>query len=52
MEEKNIGSDFDEFLKEEGIFEETQEVAVKRVLAYKNEEMKPGGPHFPEPYRP
>ena len=37
MEEKNIGSDFDEFLREEGILEGTQEVAVKRVLAYQIE---------------
>jgi antitoxin HicB len=38
MREKNIGSDFDEFLKEEGIFEEVQEVAIKRVLAYQIEQ--------------
>jgi hypothetical protein len=31
---KNIGSDFDDFLKEEDIFEKTQEAAIKRVLAY------------------
>jgi antitoxin HicB len=31
---RNIGSDFDDFLKEEDIFEETQEAAIKRVLAY------------------
>lgn len=31
---KNIGSNFDDFLKEENIFEETQEAAIKRVLAY------------------
>ena len=34
MSSKNIGSAFDEFLKEEGIFEEAHSVAVKRVLAY------------------
>ncbi len=34
MNEKYIGSDFDEFLSEEGILEETETVAVKRVLAY------------------
>lgn len=38
MREKNIGSDFDEFLKEEGIFEDAQETAVKRVLAYQVEQ--------------
>ena len=31
---KNIGSSFDDFLKEENILEETQEAAIKRVLAY------------------
>ena len=34
MEEKNIGSNFDDFLEEEGIFEEVQETALKRVLAF------------------
>lgn len=34
MKERNIGSDFDDFLKEEGIFEQSQETAIKRVLAY------------------
>lgn len=31
---KNIGSDFDDFLQEEGILEEVEMVALKRVLAY------------------
>jgi len=31
---KNIGSNFDDFLKEEGIFDEAEAVAIKRVLAY------------------
>ncbi len=35
---KNIGNDFDNFLKEEDIFEEIQEAAIKRVLAYQIEE--------------
>ncbi|TAN48004.1 MAG: hypothetical protein EPN21_15825 [Methylococcaceae bacterium] len=34
MNDKYMGSDFDDFLKEEGIFEHCQAVAVKRVLAY------------------
>ena len=34
MKKKNIGSNFDDFLKEEGILEEVQETAIKRVLAY------------------
>ena len=31
---KNIGSNFDDFLKEENILEETHEAAIKRVLAF------------------
>ncbi len=34
---RNIGSNFDDFLKEEDILEETQEAAIKRVLAYQIE---------------
>jgi antitoxin HicB len=34
MKSKNLGSNFDDFLKEEGILEETQAAAMKRVLAY------------------
>jgi len=30
----HIGSDFDNFLAEEGILEETETTAIKRVLAY------------------
>jgi antitoxin HicB len=33
MKEKNIGSSFDEFLREEGTYEEVTAAAVKRVLA-------------------
>lgn len=29
-----LGSDFDDFLREEGMLEHCQAVAVKRVLAY------------------
>ena len=32
MKEKNIGSSFDEFLQDEGIYEEVTTAAVKRVL--------------------
>jgi antitoxin HicB len=35
---KNIGSNFDDFLKEEDILEETHEAAIKRVLAYQIEQ--------------
>jgi len=34
MSKKNIGSSFDDLLKEGGIYEETHDVAVKRVLAW------------------
>jgi antitoxin HicB len=33
----HIGSDFDEFLREEGFLDEVQAVAVKRVVAYQLE---------------
>lgn len=31
---KHIGSDFDDFLREEGILEEVEAAAIKRVIAY------------------
>lgn len=34
MEEKHLGSDFDDFLREEGILDEAEAVAAKRILAY------------------
>lgn len=34
MSGKSIGSSFDDFLREGGIYEETQNIAVKRVLAW------------------
>ena len=33
----HIGSDFDEFLREQGIYDEAQAIAVKRVLAFQLE---------------
>ena len=33
MKNKNIGSSFDSFLREEGIYEEVSSNAIKRVLA-------------------
>lgn len=33
MKKKNIGSSFDSWLREEGLYEETTAVAIKRVLA-------------------
>jgi hypothetical protein len=32
---KHVGSSFDDFLKEEGILEETQAAAAKKVFAFK-----------------
>jgi predicted XRE-type DNA-binding protein len=34
MNWKHLGSDFDEFLDEEGLLEEAEAVATKRVLAF------------------
>ena len=34
MNRKHLGSDFDEFLAEEGMLAETEAVAVKRIIAY------------------
>ncbi len=37
----NMKSDFDEFLREEGIYEEVNDTAIKRIIAYQLEqEMK------------
>jgi len=33
MKKKNVGSSFDDFLKEAGIYEEVTAAAIKRVLA-------------------
>lgn len=39
--EKNMKSDFDEFLKEDNIYDEVNDIAIKRVIAYQlEEEMK------------
>ena len=34
MKNKHMGSSFDDFLKEEGIFEEVTAAATKKVIAY------------------
>ena len=34
MSKKHIGSDFDDFLKEEGVREEVTAAAIKRVIAW------------------
>jgi predicted XRE-type DNA-binding protein len=31
---KNVGSDLDDFLKDEGLLEQTEAVAIKRVIAF------------------
>jgi antitoxin HicB len=41
MRAKNIGSSFDDFLKEEGLLDEANAVAIKRVIAWQiDKEMK------------
>jgi predicted XRE-type DNA-binding protein len=37
MKNEHLGSDFDSFLEEEGLLEEAETVATKRVLAYQVE---------------
>lgn len=37
MKNKHIGSSFDDFLREEGLFAEAEATAVKRVIAYQIE---------------
>lgn len=39
MKNKHAGSDFDDFLEEEGILAESEAVAVKRVIAFQMQEM-------------
>jgi DNA-binding Xre family transcriptional regulator len=39
MKHKNIGSNFDDFLQEEGILAETESVAVKRVVAFQIQQL-------------
>lgn len=44
VNQSRIGSDFDEFLREEGLLEETSAVALKRVIAWElGEAMKSQG---------
>ncbi len=41
MKNKHLGSSFDNFLEEEGLWADTEAVAIKRVIAYQIEmEMK------------
>ena len=39
MSNKHIGSNFNDFLEEEGILAETESIAVKRVIAFQVEQM-------------
>lgn len=39
MTNKHKGSTFDSFLEEEGLLEETEAVAIKRVIAFQLEQM-------------
>ena len=34
MDKRHIGGDFDDFLRDEGILEEAEAIAAKRVIAY------------------
>lgn len=34
MDKKHIGSDFDDFLRDEGVLDEAEAVATKRAIAY------------------
>ena len=34
IDKKYMGSNFDDFLSEEGILQETESIAIKRVIAY------------------
>jgi predicted XRE-type DNA-binding protein len=36
---KHIGSDFDDFLEEEGLLAESEAIAIKRVIAYQVTEL-------------
>jgi predicted XRE-type DNA-binding protein len=36
--EKNMKSDFDEFLVDDGIYDDVNDIAIKRVIAYQIEE--------------
>ena len=38
MKKKHIGSSFDDFLKEESIFDHSSAVAVKRIIAWQIEQ--------------
>ncbi len=38
MKKRNVGSDFDDFLAQEGLLEEVTAVAVKRVIAWQIEQ--------------
>ena len=39
MENKHIGSDFNDFLAKEGLLEQAETVAVKRVIAFQVEQL-------------
>ena len=39
MSNKHIGSNFNDFLEDEGIFAETESIAMKRVIAFQIEQI-------------
>ena len=38
INKKHVGSNFDDFLEEEGILDEVEAVAIKRIIAYELEQ--------------
>jgi len=60
MKKKNIGSSFDSWLREEGIYEEVSATAIKRVLSRQLEaameekglQSRNGAPDAHQPRRP
>lgn len=41
MKHKNIGSDFEDFLRDEGILEEAEELAQKEITTRRNKNADP-----------
>ena len=39
MDKQHLGSNFDDFLAEEGLLEQTESIAIKRALAYQVEQL-------------
>ena len=50
MSKKHMGSSIDDFLKEEGVFEEAQAQAIKEVVAWQLAESDDDGERPGSPY--